>query len=202
MKMTLSVLAIAVFAAVVPAGAATYSVNFTGIVSQTQGATGQAVGSTVTGHFDLNSTTSSFLDFTIAGQSVPSGFQSFASIGPALTDAIYTAQVSPVSLGTATNSTFSLDLSSIGNWPSTDTAFTLLTDTTQLTTNLATSTNAGSAFPSTFDYYTANASGTNVVSLNANLTSLAVTATPEPASLALVGSSLLALGLLARRRHA
>ena len=99
-----------------------------------------------------------------------------ASIGPALTDAIYTAQVSPVLATGTPNRTFSLDLSSLTNWPSTDTAFTLLTDKTQLTTNLDTISNPLSAFPSTFNYFTANADGSNVVSLDANLTSVTATA--------------------------
>jgi hypothetical protein len=157
----------------------------------------------VAGHFDLDSTTGSYLDFMIAGKPVAAGYTSFASIGPALTDAIYTAQVSPVSSGTPSNSTFSLDLSSLSTWPSTDTAYTLLTDKTQLTTNLDTITNPLSAFPSTFDYFTADASGGNVVALTANLASItvtAVTAVPEPASIALIAPLLLALGCFARRR--
>jgi hypothetical protein len=204
MKNTLSVLAIATLAAVatVPAHAGPiYMVNFTGIVDQTQGATGESIGSTVTGHFDLDGGTGNFLDFTIAGKSVAPGYTSMASIGPALFDAIYTAQVSPVLSTNTPNSTFSLDLSSLTNWPSTDTALTLLTDKTQLTTNLDTITNPLSAFPSTFDYFTANADGTNIVSLSANLTSIAATVTPEPASLALVaGALVLGLGLSLRRR--
>ena len=201
MKRILSVLAIAALAAAVPAYATVYSVSFTGTVYQTQGATGQAVGNTVTGHFDLNSVTGSYLDFMIAGQSVAAGYLSSATIGPALTDAIYTAQVSPVALGTPSNSSFSLDLSSLSTWPSTDTAYTLLTDTTQLTTNLDTVNNLLSAFPSTFNYYTANANGTNVVALNADLTSIKAAPVPEPASLALLASSLLGLGFLVRRRR-
>lgn len=201
MKCTLSVLAIAALAAVVPVHAAIYNADFAGIVSQTQGVTGEAVGSLVTGHFDLDSTTGNYLDFTIAGRSVLAGYQSSATIGPALTDAIYTAQLSPVSTGTPSNSTFSLDLSSLTNWPSADTPFTLLTNTHQLTTNLDTVTNPLSAFPSTFNYYTASVDGTSVVSLNANLTSLTTVATPEPASIALLAPSLLALGLLIRHRR-
>lgn len=177
-----------------------YSVDFTGTVYQTQGATGQSIGSTVAGHFDLDNGTGSFLDFMIAGKSVAPGFVSFASIGPALTDAIYTAQVSPVSSGTSSNSTFSLDLSALSTWPSTDTAYTLLTDTTQLTTNLDTITNPLSAFPSTFNYYTADANGSNVVALAADLKSITAAATPEPASIALIAPLLLALGFFVRRR--
>ena len=105
MKNTLSVLAIATLAALAAHADVVYSVNFTGTVEQTQGATGQSVGSTVTGHFDLDSATGSYLDFMLAGKSVAAGFMSFASIVPALTDAIYTAQVSPVSSGTPSNST-------------------------------------------------------------------------------------------------
>ena len=207
MKRTLSFLAIAAVAVVIPAhAAAVYNVNFTGTVFQTQGATGQSIGSTVAGHFDLDSGTDLFLDFTIAGKSIAAGYQSFATIGPALTDAIYTAQVSPVSSGGTSNSTFSLDLSSLSTWPSADTVITLLTDTTQLTTNLDKVTNPLSAFPSTFRYFTANADGTNVVALNANLTSLTaavvVAATPEPATLTLLVSSLLGLALFVHRRRA
>jgi hypothetical protein len=203
MKRTLSVLAIAAAAAVIPAHAAPiYSANFTGTVFQTQGATGQTIGSTVSGHFDLDGGTGSFLDFTIGGRSVAAGFQSFASIGPALTDAIFTAQVSPVSSGLPSNSSFTLDLSALTNWPSTDTAATLLTDTTQLRTNLDLASNPLSAFPSTFRYFTANADGTNVVSLAANLTSItAAAAIPEPASLVLLVSSLVGLGLFVRRNR-
>ena len=117
-----------------------------------------------------------------------------------MTDTIYTAQVSPVSSGMPSNNTFSLDLSSLTNWPSTDTAYTLLTDTAQLATNLDTITNPLSAFPSTFNYYTANADGTNIVALAANLTSVTATAVPEPASLGLVAPLLLGLVLSLRRR--
>ena len=201
MKYAHFVFAMVALAAAIPAQAAVvYGVSFTGVVSETQGATGEAVGSTVMGHFDLDSGSGNFLDFMIAGQSVAAGYQSSATIGPALTDAIYTAQVSPMSLGTPSNSTFSLDLSALSNWPATDTAFTLLTDTAQLTTNLDTINNPLSAFPSTFDYFTANANGTNVVALSANLASLTVTATPEPASLGLLASSLFCLGVFVRRR--
>jgi hypothetical protein len=203
MKNSFSILAISTLAVLSAAPAhadVIYSVNFTGTVYQTQGATGQSVGSTVTGHFDLDSTTASYLDFTIAGKSVAAGYTSFATIGPALTDAMYTAQVSPVSSGMPSNNTFSLDLSSLTTWPSTDTAYTLLTDTAQLANNLDTITNPLSAFASTFNYYTANADGINVVALAANLTSFTATAVPEPGGIVLIAPLLVTLGFFIRRR--
>jgi len=202
MKRTLSFLAIATLAAVVPASATMYSVNFTGTVYQVQGSTGQSVGSTVSGHFDLNGATGNFADFTIAGKSVATGYQSSAVIDPGGFDAIYTAQISPVSAGGTSNNSFILDLSSLGSWPSTDNAFTLLTDANQLSTNLDTVSNPLSSNPSTFNYYTANSNGTNIVSLAADLTSITVTATPEPTTVALFGCSLLGIGFFARRRRA
>ncbi|HTA47727.1 MAG TPA: hypothetical protein VK789_35055 [Bryobacteraceae bacterium] len=183
MKRPLSFFAIAALTAVSAApshAAAIYTVNFTGTVYQTQGATGVSVGNTVRGHFNLDGSTGNFLDFTIAGQSAAPGFLSSVSIGPALYDAIYSAQVSPVALGTPGNNSFFVDLSSLATWPSTDTAYTLLSDTSQLPTNLDTANNPLSMFPSTFGYYTASANGTDVVALSANLTSVRVEATPEP----------------------
>jgi PEP-CTERM motif len=207
MKRTFSALAIAALVVVsgAPAKAgAIYTANFMGTVFSTEGATGESVGSTVTGHFDLDSNTGSFLDFSIAGRSVAAGYLSFAAIGPALFDATYTAQVSPVALATPSNSSFTLDLSSLSTWPSTDTVYTLLTDGVQLATNLDTVNNPLSAFPSTFGYYTANPDGTNVVALSANLTSItaAAAATPEPGTFALLGCSLLGAGIFAARRRA
>jgi len=199
MKGTFTVLAIAALAAVIPARAAIIAADFTGTVFQTQGATGRVIGNTVMGHFDLDSALG-FLDFMVDGKSVAPGFLSSETFTAGNFDAVYTAQVSPVALGTPSNSSFTLDLSSLTNWPFTDTPFSLLLDKSQLAINLDTVGNPLSAFPSTFGYYTAKSDGTNVVALRANLTS--ISAVPEPASVSLVMCSLFGLGLFLRRRRA
>jgi hypothetical protein len=200
MKRTLS-LAIAAMAAAasLPAQAANYSVSFSGIVFNSVGATGSSDGSTVSGSFVL--TPGGFASFVINGMSVAPGFDSEAAITPDEFDAIYQAQVSPVATGGTTNSTFTLDLSSINGWPSADNARTLLTDTNQLANNLDTILNDPNDNPidSSFSYYTANANGTNVVSLDVDLTSLNV-AVPEPMSLALLATSMFGMGIARRRR--
>jgi hypothetical protein len=203
-KILVLAIAAATAAALTPAGAAdapgeVLDVTFSGVVATTVGGTGYAIGASVTGEFVYSTTTNSFDFFTVGGQSIPTGFDSSASITPSLTDAIYQAQISPVSTGGTISNTFNLDLSSLTTWPSTNDAVRLLTDANQLATNLDTVTNPLSAFPSTFSYYTANADGSNVVSLSADLTSLQVTA-PEPASLTLLATSLLGFGAMRRRR--
>lgn len=185
--------------AAIPAHAELLDVRFSGTVATTTGATGYDVGAAVTGDFVYNTDTNNYLSFTVAGQSAPAGFASSAAITPSFTDAIYEAQISPVQQGGPINSSFALDLSSLTAWPTTDTATTLLFDTTQLATNLDTAANPLSAYPSTFSYYTALADGTQVVALTADLTSLTVAA-PEPASLLLVATSLLCLAAAGRRR--
>ncbi len=197
MRRSLLIFAAAAFAAVVPAYATVYAVSFTGVVIDSTGATGEAVGSPVSGSFRLNDAGGQFSSFSIDSKSAPAG--SLANNSYGLFDAIYEDQISPVSAGGNVNSTFTLDLSALNGWPTgTDTIYSLLTDSSQLASNLDTS---GDFFTSTFGYYISDAAGNNVVQLDADLTSLSVTATPEPATLSLLGLALAAAGFVGRRKR-
>jgi len=186
-------------AAALPAQAEILEVAFTGSVVTAVGATPDGVGDTVSGEFFINTATGGLSSFTVAGQSIPAGYDSTALLTPGRTDAIYQEQISPVALGVSTNYTAALDLSSLTTWPSTDTAITLLTDTHQLATNLDTVTNPLSAFPSTFTYNESLSDGTTIALLTSDVTDLTVVPAPEPASLLLLASSM--LGLAAARRR-
>ena len=198
MKRSLLILAVTALASATLARATTYSASFTGTVTSSQGATGENVGNLITGSFTLDDLNGQFSNFTIDSKSAPAG--SLANNGLSFTDAVYQDQISPVSAGGNVNSTFTLDLSSVGQWPvGLDTIYKLLTDSSQLPSNLDTS---GDFFTSTFSYYISDGAGNNVVSLDANLRSLTVTATPEPASFLLFSLSLLGAGVMLRRRCA
>jgi len=195
MKRSLLILAAAALGTVIPAHATVFSVSFSGVVADSTGATGEAVGDIIAGSFNLNDGSGQFSSFSIAGKSAPAG--SLANNGLSFTDALYEDQLSPVSAWGNVNSTFKLDLSSLSEWPvGSDSIYALLTDSSQIPSNLDTS---GDFFTSTFGYYMSDAAGNNVVQLDADLTSLKVTASPEPASLALLATALLSLGCLVRR---
>lgn len=164
--------------------------KFSGTVaSQTN--TTFAVGAAIAGRFVYDSYTDRYLSFTVGSQSVAPGYASSADITPDLYSAIYQAQVSPVQGGTF-NRTFSLDLEGLSRWPSNN-AVALLTNAVQLATNLDTAS-------SSFGYYTANADGTGVRSVNATLTGIQVSAVPEPSSMALLLVGVAAVGLRRARQ--
>ena len=71
-----------------PAHAAIYDARFTGTVASSQGITGAAVGSTVTGEFIYNSASNTYTLFTVAGVSATAPFTSLASLTPDKSTAI------------------------------------------------------------------------------------------------------------------
>jgi hypothetical protein len=174
--------AVIALAAATPSHAVVVTANFGGTVTSQAGTT-YAVGSSIHGAFTFDTAINEFLTFTIGTYSVASGFTSTATIIPDRTEALYRAQVSPL-LGGNVNSTFALDLESLTTWPSFD-AIALLTNTSQLATNLDLASLPASAFPSFFNFYSATAAGTNIQQLTADLSTITA-AVPEPASLALV----------------
>jgi hypothetical protein len=192
--------AVAAVASSLSAQAALLDVKFSGLVQSQEGTT-FAVSSPISGEFMYDTSTNWYTSFMIGGYSSPinpdpllglaSGYESNASITPDQYSALYTAQLSPVSAGGTSNSSFTLDLEGMNKWPTFD-AVALLTDYT-MPANLDITN-------SSFGFYIANSDGTNIQKLTASITGFAV---PEPASfgLFLVGAAAMFSQRLTRRNR-
>ncbi len=196
------VLLMAVAAA--PAHATLYSSSFSGsVVSQT--GTSFSVGNTVSGSFTYNSSTNSFLSYSIDGFSAAQPFASIATAIPNGAVAPYEAQFEALSSaaqqGTNRNISFTLDLQAITNFTN-STAFGILTSSATAS-QLATQANQGSSDPlqiSTFSYNSQPASGGAGVSLVVALNAASLsTSVPEPASMMLLAAPVLAFAFARRR---
>jgi hypothetical protein len=142
--------------------------------------------------------------FTIDGVSAPAGFSSTITTSIDDYSAYYTAQIAAVGTGGAVNEIFSLDLEALNtpfpdNGNLTADAIALLTNSSQIPGNI-------DFTASSVTYSVSNTNGTQVAGspvgtpLSAlGVAGLNVTVVPEPASLALVASSLLGLSLIRRR---
>ena len=160
---------------------------------QAQSGTTLALNAPVNGQFSYDTVTSRFLNFTIGGFQPAAGFDSSADITPDQYSARYEAQLSP-QFGNSINTTFTLDLEGINRWPGFN-AVALLTNAGVLSSNL-------DVAASSFGFYMGNGDGTSIRSMTAGLSSLAVTAVPEPGSWALMLAGMAAVGVCARRRKA
>lgn len=176
------------------AHAVVVNASFTGLV-QSQTNAGFALNSAISGSFAYDTGSASFVSYNVGGQNVAPGYASLSSFSADLYSANYLAQVSPVPLGTGMNSTFGLDLEALNSTWASSSPISLLTDSKQLASNLDTPS-------SSFRYYMANADGTQVHSVVAQLTGLnVVAAVPEPSTCALLALGLGAVLVRGARRR-
>jgi hypothetical protein len=187
-------IALTVLSAAPPARASLIDASFSGEVISQIG-TSFVIHQAISGEFVYDTAANSFSSFTIGGEAAPAGFTSSIGITPGLTDALYKAEVTTSG---APADVFALDLSSLSTWPTSD-AVALLTNTSQLSTNLDTVNNPLSAFPSSFDYYIASTSTAGLMTVTADLTTFSATTIPEPYPIWIVIPGLLALICLRRR---
>lgn len=186
-----------------PAEAAVYTSTFSGTATTSINATSPA-GSTVTGSFTYDSSTSQFTSFKVGSYSAVAPFTSSVTVAPGggtpPFSAFYTASNSVVQ-GTGTvNQTFALDLEALIT-SSTTTPFTSFPSTNPLTILTLPNLNSLLDPSSQFTYYTGTGSGTGVTNLVVSLSSISTAATgvPEPASMALLAVPAIAMVLRRRR---
>jgi hypothetical protein len=178
--------AAATLATALSAQAVIIDAKFSGNVKEQAGTT-FAVGAAISGEFFFDTATNKYLSFVIGGLSVAPGFDSKADMSPDQYQALYQADLSALTPGVTINSNFKLDLQAGGAFFPTNSAVALLTSSA-LASNL-------DPLASSFGFYTGNADGTNIKSLNASLKSLSITAVPEPSTALMLaaGAALLAL---------
>jgi hypothetical protein len=151
-----------------------------------------APGTTLTGNFAYNTDTQSYLYFNIGDYNAVPAFTSVAQIVAGQFTALYEAQVTSIGTASAIDSAFTLDLEAVTQWATATNAVALLTDGSQLPSNLDPSSN--------FSFYIGNADGSNISSATAGLSSLTVTAVPLPPSGAMMLVGALAFGMRKRSR--
>ena len=188
------ILAVATAAAAttLTAQAVVLNASFSGTVTARQGAGVPALGTNIAGTFSYDTLTAKYLSFAVGSFADASGYASVANITPDQYTALSPAQVSAVPTGTTTSS-FKVDLEGLAKWSGFDAA-ALLTNSSQLPSNIDTAA-------STFGFYTGNADGTNIKSLEASLGGFTVAVVPEPASGVLMLLGVIALGRMVQRRQ-
>lgn len=185
-----------------PSLADTIDVTFTGTVSSALGTTansGYVDGQAISGGFFIDSVTGAVTGATLGSYAAPAvtGTSNLSS-----TDAIY-AQGQHASAGDPRNTSINVDFSALTSFTGTNPGTnpgTFLTQTPSVLAQLIDFTGATSAFPSTVTYYDGDLAAQTVTRVDAYLTGVSATYVPLPASAWLLGTGLLGLLGVARRR--
>lgn len=210
MKRTMLIAAASLsLAASASARAETIDVTFTGIVSAALGTTsnsGYTDGQTISGNFYLDSETQSVTGATLGSFLAPATDLSQGSSNPtpaslSSTDAIFTQGIHADGSGSGRNTSITVDFSALGSFTGSDPYAFLKQDPATLA-SLIDFTGSASAFPSTVTYYDGDAAATNFTNLSAYINGISVSVVPLPAAGWLLGSGMIGLLALGRRRQA